>query len=446
MNEQDVLERQYIVARILKLIEINGDRNLSIGINGPWGYGKTFVLHMIDDELDEKKINDKYVLPFYYDVWKYDYYEEPIISLIIFFLKKIKTMKYTSFSEKEKKILEAFSLALSGIAENLTGINPSEIIEKVNTKVEENFDIYNSLNDAIEQVNKNLKDFSETFTIVFIIDELDRCLPEYAVKVLERLHHICEDTNCIQLIAYDKNQLTDSIGHLYGKKFINDDEKNLFADFYLRKFEDIELILDSGSMNENIFALFSDYDDMQFDDIVTKEKFLEIANTLISIWGMRNVKQLIQKSYFIHNLTKNNEHSLIPEKMRLGPFSYILLISELIQCICYFELHTENAYFTNQKNSKGDYFLALITKNDNLNINKFKNKIKNFIITVQQDFRGFITYKIDNFNNLLTYILSREETEIRQNTLLPQKNKGDNKYTSEKFFIQEFCNNIQLIM
>lgn len=446
MNEQDVLERQYIVARILKLIEINGDRNLSIGINGTWGYGKSFVLHMIDDELDDKKINNKYVLPFYYDVWKYDYYEEPLISLISFLYKKISSMKSSILNDKEQKLLNGFALALSGITENLTGINPSEILEKVNTKNEEKFDLYTSLNDAIEKVNKSLKDFSETFKIVFIIDELDRCLPEYAVKVLERLHHICEDTNCIQLIAYDKNQLTDSIGHLYGKKFINDDEKNLFADFYLRKFEDIELILDSGSMNENIFALFSDYDDMQFDDIVTKEKFLEIANTLISIWGMRNVKQLIQKSYFIHNLTKNNEHSLIPEKMRLGPFSYILLISELIQCICYFELHTENAYFTNQKNSKGDYFLALITKNDNLNINKFKNKIKNFNITVQQDFRGFITYKIDNFNNLLTYILSREETEIRQNTLLPQKNNDDNKYSSEKFFIQEFCNNIQLIM
>ena len=446
MDKKDVLDRQDIVTRIIKLIEINEDRNLSIGINGTWGYGKSFVLHMIDDELDDKKINNKYVLPFYYDVWKYDYYEEPLISLISFLSKKIRSMKYSIFNDTEKKILDGFAHALSGITENLTGINPSEILEKVNTKKEEKFDLYTSLNDAIEQVNKALRNFSETFKIVFIIDELDRCLPEYAVKVLERLHHICEDTNCIQLIAYDKNQLTDSIGHLYGKKFINDDEKNLFADFYLRKFEDIELILDSGSMNENIFALFSDYDDMQFDDIVTKEKFLEIANTLISIWGMRNVKQLIQKSYFIHNLTKNNEQSLIPEKMRLGPFSYILLISELIQCICYFELHTENAYFTNQKNSKGDYFLALITKNDNLNINKFKNKIKNFNITVQQDFRGFITYKIDNFNNLLTYILSREETEIRQNTLLPQKNKDDNKYSSEKFFIQEFCNNIQLIM
>lgn len=446
MKEQDILERQYFVNKIIKLIDINGDRNLSIGINGSWGCGKTFVLHMIDDALEEKKINDKFVLSFYYDVWKYDYYEEPLVSLIHFFLKTIKSMKFTYFSDTEKKILKGFSLALSGIAENLTGINPSEIREKVNEKREENFDLYNSLNETIEKINKELTDFSKAFKIVFIVDELDRCLPEYAVKILERLHHICEGTNCIQVVAYDKNQLSDSIGKLYGKQFNTEDDRIIFTDSYLRKFEDIELSLDTGIMNENIFSLFSDYDDMQFDDIVTKEKFLEVANMLISIWGMRNIKQLIRKAYFIHNLTKNNERSTLPEQIRKGPFSYILLLTELIECICCFELHTENAYFEPQKDSAGRYSLKLISKKDTLLIRQFNNIIKKFIIITEQNIHGFVSYKINNFNNLLAYILSKQSLNFTSNTLMPQSENDKNEYRNEKFFIQDFRSNIQIVM
>ena len=37
-------------------------------------------------------------------------------------------------------------------------------------------------------------------TIIFVVDELDRCLPEYSIKVLERLHHVFEKTSNIQVI------------------------------------------------------------------------------------------------------------------------------------------------------------------------------------------------------------------------------------------------------
>ena len=37
------------------------------------------------------------------------------------------------------------------------------------------------------------KALTESNTVVIIVDELDRCIPEYAIKVLERLHHLTEE-------------------------------------------------------------------------------------------------------------------------------------------------------------------------------------------------------------------------------------------------------------
>mgnify|MGYP003533024634 FL=1 len=45
-----------------------------------------------------------------------------------------------------------------------------------------------------------------------MVDELDRCLPEYSIKVLERLHHLTENTdNVITVLSMDKSQLEKSV-------------------------------------------------------------------------------------------------------------------------------------------------------------------------------------------------------------------------------------------
>ena len=74
------------------------------------------------------------------------------------------------------------------------------------------YDEYFALKNSIEKLNELLKDLSEKYTIVFLVDELDRCIPEYAIKVLERLHHLTEGkSNIITVISMDKDQLKKSV-------------------------------------------------------------------------------------------------------------------------------------------------------------------------------------------------------------------------------------------
>jgi hypothetical protein len=82
---------------------------------------------------------------------------------------------------------------------------------------------------AITDAKKALVEISEEYTIVFVVDELDRCLPNYAIKVLERLHHLFDQQpNCAVIIATDKKQLSHTIKECFGS--------DTNADIYLRKF------------------------------------------------------------------------------------------------------------------------------------------------------------------------------------------------------------------
>ena len=55
------------------------------------------------------------------------------------------------------------------------------------------YDVHFGFNKAMGTLQKSLKEISGEYAIILFVDELDRCLPEYAIKVLERLHHLTEN-------------------------------------------------------------------------------------------------------------------------------------------------------------------------------------------------------------------------------------------------------------
>lgn len=72
--------------------------------------------------------------------------------------------------------------------------------------------------------------------IIFFIDELDRCNPHYAVKVLERLKHCFSIPDIIFVLSLDKKHLCNSIKGYFHSPDIDAEE-------YLRRFIDIEFNL-----------------------------------------------------------------------------------------------------------------------------------------------------------------------------------------------------------
>ena len=317
MEKIDILSRAEFVNRLVTLTEnvSNAKTNASFAINGAWGSGKSFVLDMYEERLNEiqfeQTATDKYFV-IRYNCWKYDYYEEPLVAIVAAIIEIINE-KTKIWNDETKKVrflgvlktvgATLFSLVNGGIKDK-TGIDAKALCETLNTniKAEEEkvvqshkYDVYFSFNQALIRLQQLIAEISEEKTVVFIVDELDRCLPEYSIKVLERLHHLAENlTNILTVISIDKIQLEQSISKIFGFK---DSGK------YLEKFIQFEIELDNGIVSDRIIEKYPEYTNLfdknlcMFQDSV--EEFIQVIFTGI---GIRRQEHLFKKAKTIHQL------------------------------------------------------------------------------------------------------------------------------------------------
>lgn len=259
----DLLRRQKIVDRIMNILEVICERKTActFALNGAWGTGKSFVLNMLMNQLWEFH-SDKYIV-FHYNCWQYDYYEEPLIAIVAAMLDSVDEENHllpTHLRVKAKAGMELAKPVLQKIAcdfvKNKIGVDLTEVVSSAKAyqnalDVEEqkqadarSFDEFYSFKKAIQQAQKEIRKLTETRTLVVVVDELDRCLPDYAIKVLERLHHLFEGIkNTAVLLAIDKSQLDATIKQLFGP--------NTNTSHYLRKFVNLEVQLFTHSVNEH---------------------------------------------------------------------------------------------------------------------------------------------------------------------------------------------------
>ena len=314
MNEKlDVLNRDGFIIKIKTLIEIMSEskQGCCFALNGAWGSGKSFVLEKLEDKLKEQLIEEtednKYYV-FHYDCWKYDYYEEPTVAIIAAMLDET-NKELALFSEETETAMkislttarELLGAVASELCKNKIGIDLVEIASKVTEKQGESsiddFDSLYGFKRALEKARRNIQEIAKDKTVVVVVDELDRCIPEYAIRVLERLHHIFEDLdNVIVLVSMDKEQLEHSIINIYGA--IN-------VDTYLRKFISFKVDLDKGkasSYAEKFSSYFSNFD-VSTDESKEIEKFF--SDIFVGM-DMRTLERIFNKAEVIHNIIKED--------------------------------------------------------------------------------------------------------------------------------------------
>lgn len=314
----DLLNRQDFVDNMIKVTEIlaYNKKNVCYSVNGSWGVGKSFVLDMFERKIQaiqsEETSTNKYLL-FHYNCWSYDYYEEPIIAIVASMLDQIEEKENlipVKLKNKIQSILKViggglFTKAIDFVNEK-TGVDFQQVVDVIEKGNEEsakaleekyNFDKYLSFKKTLQTLRKTILSLSEDKTIIFVVDELDRCLPEYAIKVLERLHHIFEGIFNLQLIiSVDKKQFGHVISQIYGK--------DTNVDKYLAKFIDFEMKLDAGNVNDEFNKKF-DYYLQNFDYINNATGNQDIKHFKDNIFAgidIRTCIKIIDKCNLIHDM------------------------------------------------------------------------------------------------------------------------------------------------
>lgn len=316
----DLLSRDEFVENVLKLVEqlSENGRGCCFAIEGGWGIGKTFVIEQIEEQLgiiqSEDIKSDKYFV-FHYNCWQYDYYEEPAVAIISAMLSSIQNDKSVTNVEVDNIVKAGYQFVkeklteIAGIyLENKIGINLiswAGDIKKIKESNDENkydFDRMFNFSQTIEMVRGNLEEIAKMRTVVLIVDELDRCIPQYTIKVLERIHHIFSGLeNVIVIMAIDRTQLEHSVEEMFG---ISQNEKSMSTEKYLKKFIDFSMILDNGKINENLIEKYKFYFEKFFINkkLKNEKEIVKIVSTLFGGIDIRIQEKLVQKINIVHSI------------------------------------------------------------------------------------------------------------------------------------------------
>lgn len=328
MNKIDILNRGEIVNQLIRLIENISDNKTTtcFALNGSWGCGKSFVLDMLEEKLEalqsEEICRNKYFI-IRYNSWKYDYYEEPLMAIVSTMISEIeeKTKVFLSQEQKAevvgilKNIAKLLCETADSIVKNKIGISPVQAVNIVREgkengdkdyEAEHQYDKYADFNKGLRKLKQLLQQLSQDFTIILFVDELDRCIPEYTIKVLERLHHLTENTsNIITIVATDKSRLSTGIKQIFG---FEDPDK------YLEKFMSFSVSLDCGTISKRIIDKYCDYIDL-FDKNIFPfhESIEECLSALFKNIDMRTQEYIMKKVILAHKLlfTEKKDYSFM---------------------------------------------------------------------------------------------------------------------------------------
>lgn len=302
-----------------------------LAIDNEWGTGKTTFIKMWRQHL-----NNATYKTLYFNSWENDFESNPLVAI----LSELKTINTKSDDKAFKSLLKKGALVSKSVIPVIVEaiakryIDTEEVVKAIGKLSEAASDILKEEIDEYANKKKGLIEFRtelETFIqennndkpIIFFIDELDRCRPDYAVEVLEKVKHFFSVKGIIFILSIDKVQLSNAVKGYYGSEHIDSIE-------YLRRFIDLEYVLPKPNTATFCNYLYDYFSYNDFFNSLERRKYPDIARDkdvllrfaiLLFENGNATIRQ--QEKIWVH---ARIVLSLFSEKSYLFPSLFFLLI------------------------------------------------------------------------------------------------------------------------
>ena len=296
-------EHQFLVQRVQRPT-IEGvepkQRHFVLNIDSPWGFGKTFFLDRWKRDLEN---SDHLVLTF--NAWENDFSKDPLLS----FLSEISSqlaqklkddsedhdgtgaprnaVNFEKLRQKSIALLKTHApqaalrlgfFAATGLPpfwsssagdsegaeggeessrhllESVVGNQAYDLFEEQNARKQAVEDFRAELTVLIQAIQTHTFADNQSYKLpVFIlIDELDRCRPDFTIELIEMVKHIFSVDDLFFVFATDGEQLQASLAGLYGDKFD--------AELYFKRIFTREMHLRRPNNRQFISSLVGEYD------------------------------------------------------------------------------------------------------------------------------------------------------------------------------------------
>ena len=211
---------------------------LTVGLYGPWGSGKSTMISGIVEQLQKENC-----LTLVFDAWKYRHESNLVLPLMCALENSLSPVvcregKITLLErlhdwcrsrKKELPLLGSLGLVLSNqyIKENI-GVDLYEAEAEAKKRVLRQYEQYEDnvrkidceysefIDACLKKANK--RDGSKNLDrVVLFIDNLDRCLPDVVVSLLEDISSFLSvgGVPCVYVLAMDKDNVIKAVNHRY---------------------------------------------------------------------------------------------------------------------------------------------------------------------------------------------------------------------------------------
>jgi hypothetical protein len=246
--EEDFFDLKGFAERLESFIAVEQnfvEGSLVVALNSKFGSGKTTFLKMWKASLEEAQKEKKYLVVSL-NAWESDYLGDALFAIV----SELEEVIQTS-GKSPDKLMEAvkdigwFGTAVAAqIAKKYTGIDAQaagEWVEKNKTKRDSTgtdaadaFSVYSGRKKAMKALKEAIHSFiaESKLKLLFLVDELDRCMPDYTISYLETIKHIFDVQGAIFIVAADRDQLESSAKAAFG---VDIDVKEYFRKFFHRE-------------------------------------------------------------------------------------------------------------------------------------------------------------------------------------------------------------------
>ncbi len=329
----DLLKREQY-AKVLTQIVQNTEGGFTLSINADWGYGKTTFVKMW-----EKVLQNAGYQTIYFNAWESDFVADPMMALVDglrdgfdgknFSAETIQTLSAildvaidliqllpTPYA---KIIGKGTKAAKKGVCNLLKDKNPLQRQQSYSKLVAE----------FREQLAHFAKEMCGNKQLIIFVDELDRCRPDYAVQMLERIKHFFSAENIVFVLSIDKSVILESIKSIYG---------DIKPEGYLRRFIDLEFDLPEPDIKDFIDAKFKEHN--------IDERFDKYSNALVSFEKQKwELEKTIKDCFAAH------QHSLRDVEKYFNCLDIVIrslgvknMVPELVVFILYLHMFDKKFY------------------------------------------------------------------------------------------------------
>lgn len=245
----DLLGRKAVGQRLTDLVD-RIEQPLVIALDGGWGSGKSHFLKLWTGAHSLELGGKAKVI--YFDAFEHDYLDDPLISMVARLTTKeaettwggkaIKAIKKAALPLAKLSLRIGAAVATAGVT-GVVGPVSDAAVSKAGEATEASIEAFWKREVGRIAAMQQFRDALTSLTaagdasqkIVFIIDELDRCRPDYALTLLEIVKHFFAVPNVHFVLGTNLGALEHSVRSRYGTE--------IDASAYLQKFIHLKLQL-----------------------------------------------------------------------------------------------------------------------------------------------------------------------------------------------------------